>query len=113
VQIDDKATSGIAAGGRFYQIRPQPDYSIWQYTGKPCTGNHCPGWLKIDDNQTSQAIVAGASTVYLIRKDPAASIWQCTGPACKGKRCSGWVKLDNNPDTASIVAGPQVFPKVF
>ena len=98
----------IAAGGGLYERRA--DNSTWEYTGTPCNGTTCPGWVKID-NHNSLGPVAGSNTVYQIRvtEREAVSIWQYTGTPCSGRVCSGWVQLDDNPNTKSIVAGPVPF----
>jgi hypothetical protein len=101
----DPTIRGIAAGSGLYQQRT--DNSIFQYTGTPCDGSACPGWLRIDNNKNSGFPVAGSNTVYQMRTTPAGavSIWQYTGTPCSGSVCSGWMPLDNNPETTSIVAG--------
>jgi hypothetical protein len=101
--------SSIAAGGGLYERRS--DDSIWQYTGTPCNGTACPGWVKIDNHKGSLGPVAGSNTVYQIRatERAAVSIWQYAGTPCSGSVCSGWVQLDDNPNTKSIVAGPVPF----
>jgi hypothetical protein len=105
--------SSIAAGGGLYQQRQDANdryESLWQYTGTPCNGTTCPGWVKIDDN-AGLGPIAGSNTVYQMKASAAGgiSIWQYTGTPCSGSVCSGWVKLDDNPDTTSIVAGPATF----
>ena len=111
---EDIPLRSIAAGGGLYQQRT--DSSIWQYTGTPCNGTTCPGWVEIDNHTDSLgpvagANVAGSNTVYQIRQTPAGdnSIWKYTGTPCSGNVCSGWVQLDANPKTMFIVAGPVTF----
>ncbi len=105
--------SSIAAGGGLYQQRQDvndPYHSLWQYTGTPCNGNTCPGWVKID-NRAGLGPVAGSNTVYQMKITAAGgvAIWEYTGTPCSAGVCSGWVKLDDNPNTTSIVAGPVPF----
>jgi len=40
------------------------DTSIWQFTGTPCSGGSCPGWVKLDDNSLSIVIVTGGGQLY-------------------------------------------------
>src|ERR1035438_10811733 len=68
------------------------DHSIWQYTGTPCNGNSCPGWMMLDDNPSTLAVVPGANTVYQQHTD--GSIWQYTGTPCNSNGCGGWRMLD-------------------
>jgi len=108
---DNQDTYSIAAGGGLYQQRRDSStdptaVSIWQYTGTPCNGRTCPGWVKIDDHPFTGAPVAGSSTVYQMRGH---AIFQYNGTPCSGSVCSGWEPLDNNPNTTSIVAGPVTF----
>src|ERR1039458_7868597 len=82
--------------------------TFWQYTGPPCYGNSCPGWLKLDDNPSTLAIfAAGAHGVY--QQHRTGSIWQYPGPPCTGNSCPGWVALDNNPETSEIFAGGDLY----
>ncbi|MGD0362968.1 MAG: hypothetical protein ABSC93_18975 [Bryobacteraceae bacterium] len=101
----------MAAGGGLYVQRPETDYATWQYTGTPCDGSKCPGWVKIDNHRFVSSMAAGSDTVYQIRNpsNGELSIWQYNGTPCTGNVCPGWVQLDNNPNTQSIVAGPVLF----
>jgi len=103
----------IAAGGDLYMRRPNKNgsLSVWQYTGTPCNGTTCPGWVEIDNHGDAFAIVAGSSTAYEMRSPSAGeiSIWQYTGTPCSLSVCSGWVPLDSNPNITSIVASPVPF----
>ena len=82
------------------------DASIWQYTGAPCAGNSCLGWVQLDNNPITATIAAGAGKLYQVHTD--GTIWSYTGPACNGSSCPGWVMLDNNPLGQSIGVGGAV-----
>jgi hypothetical protein len=108
-------TEGIAAGGAgVYQqrlVERTGYYTTWQYTGTPCIGTKCPGWVKIDNHPYTGMPAVGSNSVYQLRMPPGkVTIWQYTGTPCKANVCSGWVQLDDNPTTTSIVAGPVTFP---
>jgi hypothetical protein len=111
IEAGNGPNSSIAAGGGLYEQRP--DNSIWQYTGTPCNGATCSGWVKIENHKDSLGPVAGSGSnaVYQMRAtdQAAVSIWQYNGTPCSGTVCSGWAPLDNNPNTTSIVAGPVPF----
>jgi hypothetical protein len=92
----------MAWGQELYQTHS--DGSIWEYTGKPCKGATCPGWLEMDNNPNLWMIAAGGGALYEMHKD--GSIWWYVGPACSGGSCPGWVELDNNPVAVAIGAGP-------
>ncbi len=108
-------TEGIAAGGAgVYELRLVERtgyYSTWQYTGTPCNGTKCPGWVKIDNHPYTGMPAVGSDSVYQIRfPHGKVTIWEYTGTPCEANVCSGWVQLDDNPTTTSIVAGPVTFP---
>jgi hypothetical protein len=109
----------VAGGSGLYELRANSTarYSTWEYTGTPCNGTTCPGWVHIDNHTSLVSLVAGADvagskTVYQMRNPSAGgvSILQYNGTPCSGNVCSGWVQLDDNPNTTSIVAGPVPFP---
>ena len=79
------------------------DGSIWQYTGEPCEGSSCLGWVELDNNPITATIAAGAGKLYQVHTD--GTIWSYTGPACSGSSCPGWVKIDDNPITEAIGMG--------
>jgi hypothetical protein len=81
--------------------------SIWRYTGQPCTGGSCPGWLALDNNPASVAIAASNTTLYQLQETGA--IWRSTGAGCSGNACPGWQMLDDNPATSLIIAGSSDF----
>jgi hypothetical protein len=82
----------------------QIDGSIWQYTGQPCNGSTCSGWVKLDNNPDMSYIVAGESTVFEVHKS--GSIWEYNGTPCNSSGvCSGWVELDDNANTNLVVGG--------
>jgi hypothetical protein len=82
--------------------------AIWQYTGTPCTGESCPGWLRLDNNTKTIAIASAGSAVYQLHND--GWIWRYTGTACDEESCPGWQRLDNNSKTVAIaVAGDQLY----
>jgi len=29
---------------------------VWRYTGTPCSGESCPGWVRLDNNPKGKAI---------------------------------------------------------
>ncbi|HKG13944.1 MAG TPA: hypothetical protein VKB12_11410 [Pyrinomonadaceae bacterium] len=47
-----------AQGGTYatflYQLHDTGE--IWLFTGAPCSGGSCPGWLRLDNNPNSRAI---------------------------------------------------------
>jgi len=91
-----------------YQIRDSTDYGrgIWKYTGEPCNGDVCKGWIRLDNNEKTINIAAGGTNLYQIREsdDYGREIWQFTGEPCEGNTCAGWQKIDTNNKTANIVA---------
>src|ERR1039457_7231971 len=107
----------MAATGPARNDRRQTDYGSWridqgtsgndggffQYTGTPCSGGSCPGWVEIDDNTTTRGtFAAGATALDQMHND--GSVWQFIGPACCGT-CSGWLEIDDNPTTRGTFAG--------
>jgi hypothetical protein len=59
----------VVGSNAVYQIRETPSASgppgppsIWQYTGTPCSGTVCSGWVPLDDNPSTTSIVAGPVT---------------------------------------------------
>src|ERR1022692_2739837 len=68
------------------------DGSIWQYTGEPCEGSSCLGWVELDNNPITATIAAGAGKLYQVHTD--GTIWSYTGPPCSGSSCPGWVKIE-------------------
>src|ERR1022692_2412325 len=82
------------------------DASIWQYTGEPCAGSSCLGWVELDNNPITAFIAAGGGKLYQVHTD--GTIWSYTGPPCSGSSCPGWVQLDDNPITQSIGVGGAV-----
>src|ERR1017187_797468 len=112
----------MAATGPARNDRRQTDYGSWridqgtsgndggffQYTGTPCSGGSCPGWVEIDDNPTTRGTFAAGATA-LDQMHNEGSVWQYTGTPCNGTSCPGWVRLDDNTSTWNIVAGPANF----
>jgi alpha-tubulin suppressor-like RCC1 family protein len=76
---------------------------IWRYTGQPCSGNSCPGWLALDDNPATVAIAASDTMLYQLHATGA--IWRSTGGGCGSAGCGGWQQLDNNPSATAVAAG--------
>ncbi len=118
IDNNPRVDSIVAGGSGLYELRVNSTakYSVWQYTGTPCDGTTCPGWVHIDNHTSVVSVVAGADvagskTVYQLRNLSAGgvSIWQYNGTPCDESVCSGWVPLDANPKTTSIVAGPVPF----
>src|ERR1035438_10838148 len=71
----------VAWGGTgLYQLHT--DGSIWQYTGVPCNGTVCSGWVELDNNPSANMIAAGGGQLYQLHND--GSVWQYTGPTCSG-----------------------------
>jgi hypothetical protein len=91
----------MAWGQALYQTHN--DGSVWQYTGIPCSGGSCPGWLELDNNPDLYMIAAGGGQLYEMHND--GSIWWQIGPACSGGTCPGWVEIDNNPLAFAIGVG--------
>jgi hypothetical protein len=85
-------------------LRDRANRSTRQYTGTPCSGNVCPGWIKIDSNRNTSLIFAGPTTVYQQHQSDN-TIWQYTGTPCNLYGCPGWQLVDNDPNTLYIVAG--------
>ena len=111
----------MAATGPARNDRRQTDYGSWridqgtsgndggffQYTGTPCSGGSCPGWVEIDDNPTTRGtFAAGATALDQMHND--GSVWQFIGPACSGT-CPGWLEIDDNSLTGWIVAGSALY----
>jgi hypothetical protein len=94
----------MAWGQELYQTHS--DGSIWEYTGAPCDGRLCPGWIKLDNNPNMSMIAAGGGALYEMHKD--GSVWWYVGPACSGSSCPGWVELDDNPAGAAIGVGGSI-----
>jgi hypothetical protein len=93
----------IPSGG-LYQLRF--DGSIWEYTGTPCSGLSCPGWVPIDRNPGSASISA-YNALYQVHTD--GSIWKFTGTRCTGSWCPGWQLLNDDFNTKMIaVYGDQL-----
>src|ERR1022692_631850 len=83
------------------------DGGFFQYTGTPCSGGSCPGWVEIDDNPTTRGtFAAGATALDQMHND--GSVWQFIGPACSGT-CPGWLEIDDNSLTGWIVAGSALY----
>src|ERR1700722_6914976 len=53
------------------------DASIWQYTGAPCNGSSCLGWVQLDNNPITAFIAAGGGKLYQVHTD--GTIWSYTG----------------------------------
>jgi len=100
--------ASMAGGQTLYQTHT--DGSIWQYTGKPCKGTVCSGWIELDNNPHLKMIAANSGEVYELHKD--GSIWWYTGPACSGGYCPGWVELDNNPLAVAIGVSSDILYEV-
>jgi hypothetical protein len=45
-----------AAGGILYQLHDNG--AIWRSDGRPCAGDSCPGWQRLDNNPRTVAIEA-------------------------------------------------------
>jgi len=97
---DNSNTNEITASNILYQL--QNGGTVIQYTGTPCNGNVCNGWVQIDANPSVSYIVAGPNTVYELHTN--GGIWQYT-PAIDCGRCSNWTQLDNNSLTKMVVPG--------
>ena len=83
------------------------DGGFFQYTGTPCSGGSCPGWVEIDDNPTTRGtFAAGATALDQMHND--GSVWQFIRPACSGT-CPGWLEIDDNSLTGWIVAGSALY----
>jgi hypothetical protein len=95
------------AWGKIEVFEQLSDGSLWEYTGTPCQGNVCSGWVEVDSGNNTLYAASGGGQLYQLRND--FSIWKFVGPACtppsQGLVCAGWEQLDNNPQTAGIFAG--------
>ncbi|GLI39950.1 hypothetical protein KI811_01790 [Geobacter hydrogenophilus] len=94
-----------AAGLRVYsstEFVARDGAAIWRYTGTPCSGDSCPGWIRLDNNPHTVAIVADSGELYQLHNT--GRIWQSTHGACDADSCPGWRPLDNNPKTVAIAA---------
>ena len=102
------ATVGIAASaGNLYQLHQRytlgtPAATIWKFTGQPCSSTSCPGWVELDDNPATAAIVADGTSFYQLHNT--GKIWRSTGIACGSSGCPGWQMLDDNPAAVGIAA---------
>jgi hypothetical protein len=76
--------------------------TIWSYTGTPCSGSSCPGWLQLDNNPATVAIASGGSKLYQLHNS--GKIWVSTGAGCSGGSCPGWQMLDDNTATVPVAA---------
>ena len=76
--------------------------AIWEFTGTPCSGESCPSWRKLDNNNKTISIVSNGNELYQLHND--GWIWRYTGTPCNGDNCSGWQRLDNNSKTAAITS---------
>jgi hypothetical protein len=56
--MDNNPRTGelAAAGGLLYQLHDNG--AIWRSDGRACSGNSCPGWVRMDNNARTVAIVA-------------------------------------------------------
>jgi hypothetical protein len=88
----------MAWGQQLYQTHS--DGSIWEYSGTPCNGGSCPGWLELDNNPNLSMVATGGGFLYELHKS--GSIWWYVGPTCGNGSCPGWVELDNNPSAVAI-----------
>jgi hypothetical protein len=80
-------------------VQEQLDGSLWQFTGRACSGSQsCPGWTEIDDNSDYLNYVVGAAGL-LEQHYSDDSIWTYTGPPCTGNYCPGWKQISGNPNT--------------
>ncbi len=79
------------------------DGAIWQSRGRPCAGESCPHWQRLDNNAATRAIVASAGRLYQLHAN--GRIWRSNGQPCTDDLCPGWTLLDANPATRGIVAG--------
>jgi hypothetical protein len=95
------SVGSTAWGQNLYQTHT--DGTIWQYTGTPCSGRSCSGWVELDDNPELKMIAVGGGALYELHQN--GSIWGYVGPACTGNSCPGWVELDNNPNATAIGVG--------
>jgi hypothetical protein len=98
----------VAAGDKLYQLHTDPLYQrhasgwLWRYSGPTCSGEACPGWVRLDDNPATVAAVAAGRDLYQLHQDGA--IWRSTGVPCNGDVCPGWQRLDHNPATTALAA---------
>src|SRR5262249_9717963 len=77
---------------------------IWQATGIPCSGDSCPGWRRLDNNNFTMGITAAGNELYQVHHN--GEIWRYTGQMCDAHDlCPGWQRLDNNRRAVSIAAG--------
>jgi hypothetical protein len=76
-------------------------HTIWKYLGGACD-LLCGGWVTLDDNPLTIAIVASNNNLYQLHGD--GGVWKSTGVACTGYSCPGWINLDNNPQVQSLAA---------
>ena len=81
---------------------------IWQYTGTPCGGKSCPGWIRLDNDDLTMAVAAAGNNLYKLEYDGA--IWRYEGglfgnPCRPDSFCPGWRQLDNNRKAVAIAAG--------
>jgi peptidyl-Asp metalloendopeptidase len=99
-----RVLNGTAGTVAAFNSPPGSDIgSIWRSTGTACSGNSCPGWLRLDNNGASVRMAAGGGNLYQLHNT--GKIWKSTGAACNGNSCPGWQMLDDNGASVQIAAG--------
>lgn len=87
--------ASTASAGSYALYELHSTGSIWGYTGTPCAGGVCKGWVELDDNPAAQQIVAGGGLLF--QKHTDGVVWEFTGTPCSGGYCTGWKEIDNEP----------------
>ena len=92
----------VPPGYKGWLVQMHNNGSIWQYTGTPCNGSSCPGWVELYQNPGTAMIAAGnypTLNPHVWRLDFSGELFEVTGglPAP--------VLLDSNSITQIAVAG--------
>ncbi len=89
-----------ASAGSYALYELHSTGSIWGYTGTPCEGGVCKGWVQLDDNPAAIRIAAGGGFLYQLHLNGV--VWKYTGTPCSGGSCPGWQEIDNEPNNPVV-----------
>src|ERR1051325_1208729 len=95
----------VGTGTVLYQLHKTG--KIFRFTGTPCSGDACPGWQMLDNNQDTKMIVAGDGQLYQMHKT--GKIWRYTNTPCNGDSCPGWQMIHNDPRNSLIASDGRLF----
>src|SRR5215831_784476 len=97
------AVTNVASDRAQAQFQLQDNGSIFRWMGKPCDGDSCVSWERLDNNPQTKMIAGGDATpagplhLYQLHND--GSIFRWMGKPCDGNSCVSWARLDRNPQT--------------